>query len=825
MPIACLALLLWADVSLAQTFISEGPAPRFGPVYASQSADAAPNGTEAGAIQAILPDPALGASTIFAASPNGGIFVTTNNGATWKPLTDNQASLSIASLGLDPTDPTGKTIIAGVGVTDNGEYSQFNQGAFAGRGAAQTGILYTTNGGASWSALGTTTLAGQSVIGVEARGSTILAATFEVQDATGPTASYGLYRSTNGGTTFALVSGSNGLPAGAVTSLVADPSDQSRFYAAVKTSGNNAATAVYVSNDMGATWSPIFTSANSNGQITSGRQTSITLAAGPNGSVAVAISNLSTATPKLSGVFLSGNEGGTWNQLTAAPNVVAGGQTPVNLHIAIDPTNANIVYLTGDAHETCGGSSATSVCSVQAFRLNYNPSNNSSTATSLTSEGTFAQNFLDANTVHADSRAIAFDSSGNLILSSDGGIYLRNNPQGNGAWQGLNGNLSVFEPYAVAFDANSKRLAVAAQDNGVSLQSAPGSTLFNAVNLGDGTNVAINDRTLSGLSAFYNSYYNLGQLSRMIINAQGQVVSPFPDPTGNPGGVPVTCDGGQDCATVTHAGGNFSAPFVLNRIDPTLIAMGGTTDVFIGRDSLTGSNGVNASSVDLTLTNLGTTPGPSAIAYGTANNINAIAVGAATGGPNAGGPGQVWFSTTNTAGSLTQLTNYAGDTPNAIVFDTRSQSRLFVADSINLYYTKNADGAATFGSLTSNLPAGFVRPTALEFIANNGVNALLVGGLNTPLSCTPGLNACTISSAQSPITVADSDVSGNLSGWRAFGQGLPNALVYQLVYNATVDVLRAAARGCSTTSPATFRRRACSNSASPTTIPIRILRC
>ena len=140
-----------------------------------------------------------------------------------------------------------------------------------------------------------------------------MAGTFEVQDATGPTASYGLYRSTNGGTTFALVSGSNGLPAGAVTSLVADPGDQvARFYAAVKTSGNNAATAVYVSNDMGATWSPIFTSANSNGQITSGRQTSITLAAGPNGSVAVAISDLSTATPKLSGVFLSGNEGGTW---------------------------------------------------------------------------------------------------------------------------------------------------------------------------------------------------------------------------------------------------------------------------------------------------------------------------------------------------------------------------------------------------------------------------------------------------------------------------------------------------------------------------------
>ena len=66
----------------------------------------------------------LGAGTMFAASPNGGIWMTTNNGATWSPVSSNQASLSIASLNLDSTDPTGKTIIAGVGMVDNGEYSQ-----------------------------------------------------------------------------------------------------------------------------------------------------------------------------------------------------------------------------------------------------------------------------------------------------------------------------------------------------------------------------------------------------------------------------------------------------------------------------------------------------------------------------------------------------------------------------------------------------------------------------------------------------------------------------------------------------------------------------
>ena len=79
----------------------------------------------------------------------------------------------------------------------------------------------------------------------------------------------------------------------------------------------------------------------------------------------------------------------------------------------------------------------------------------------------------------------------------------RNNPQGDGTWQGLNGNLAAFEGYIVAYDANSKRIAIAAQDNGVSVQSAPGSSLFNPIASGDGTNVAINDKTLSGLSAIY----------------------------------------------------------------------------------------------------------------------------------------------------------------------------------------------------------------------------------------------------------------------------------------------------------------------------------
>jgi autotransporter-associated beta strand protein len=313
--------------------------------------------------------------------------------------------------------------------------------------------------------------------------------------------------------------------------------------------------------------------------------------------------------------------------------------------------------------------------------------------------------------------------------------------------------------------------------------------VFNAINLGDGINIAFNDRTLNGQTAVYSSLYNLAFLSRMIINKQGQMVSPLPDPYGNPGGVPVTCNGGQYCSDVAGANNSFLARFIVNRIDPRLIAIVGGTDVFTTQDSLSGANGINATSVDLTLTDLGTISGgatASIVTYGTVNDTRAIAVGAGNG---------VWFSPTNAAGSLTQLSNYSGNTPTSIVFDTRIQSRIFVADASSLYYTRNAGGAATFADLTGNLPQGFIRPTSVEFIANNGVNALLVGGMNTPLSCTSAPNGCVVSSTQSPITVADSDASGLLSNWRAFGQGLPNTLVYQMAYNPAVDVLAVSSIG------------------------------
>jgi hypothetical protein len=126
-----------AQLQVNQNFVTQGPSPSFGLTSTVQSGDAPPNGNVAGAIGPVV---ALDANTLFVGTPAGGIWKTTNGGTSWTPLTDKQASLSIASLSLDPTDPTGKTLIAGTGLTANGTVCA-GDCFFPGSGGLQNGTL------------------------------------------------------------------------------------------------------------------------------------------------------------------------------------------------------------------------------------------------------------------------------------------------------------------------------------------------------------------------------------------------------------------------------------------------------------------------------------------------------------------------------------------------------------------------------------------------------------------------------------------------------------------------------------------------------------
>ena len=119
-----------APVQNGSVFDSEGPGPSTGPSAVIQGNDNPPNGSAAGAIQAIAADPSR-PGTIYAGAVNGGIWKTTNGGTSWIPLIDQKASLSIASLTLDPTDPTHQTLVAGTGVTSNGAFASTSSPASA----------------------------------------------------------------------------------------------------------------------------------------------------------------------------------------------------------------------------------------------------------------------------------------------------------------------------------------------------------------------------------------------------------------------------------------------------------------------------------------------------------------------------------------------------------------------------------------------------------------------------------------------------------------------------------------------------------------------
>src|SRR3990170_3298004 len=467
-----------AQVQIDQQFISLGPGPSIGPLDTVGSGDlnGGNSGTVTGAVQAILFDEALGRNTMFVGATNGGIWRTVDGGNTWRPLTENAHSLSIGSLDLDVTDGTGRTLIAGIGVTSAGDWAPINEGE------RRTGLLYSTDGGENWAPLGLDHLGTQSVTGVAARGDIILAATFEPRSPTTLTSApdhfYGLYRSTNQGQDFHLVT--DGLPSGPITSLVAAPDDPKTFYAAV-TSFNESTQlweqGVYKSTSddlahIGESWEKIFDIPPAEVQHI------LKLAAGKKGAVAVAvIENGGTKAEPLKALHLS--QGGEFSALrvpTPGPQSPPGtSQAEISdekpsgiLHsaLAIDPYDTSIVYWAG--WEQPGPPTTVGVFRIQGDQL-----------TVLTCSPTDRQEppcSGSTGTAHADPRAFAFDADGNLLMVGDGGVYKRTNPQGNGdgkgTWLGFN-TLTVHEPYQVGYGANARRLVVDAQDTGVAVQCVP----------------------------------------------------------------------------------------------------------------------------------------------------------------------------------------------------------------------------------------------------------------------------------------------------------------------------------------------------------------
>lgn len=180
-----------------------------------------------GRVNAIAINP-KNASTVFIGAANGGVWKTQNAGAKWVPLTDNLQSVSMGSLAIDPNDTN--IIFAGTGELPS------TVDSYAGYG-----LLRSTDGGATWSDVGPSSVAAYSRVIVNPNHSNIVYA------AAGRSGG-GVLRSTDGGNSWNWLAG--GLPQNQSVSdlALAMNGDVAVLYAGVVGNG------VYQSIDGGDTW-------------------------------------------------------------------------------------------------------------------------------------------------------------------------------------------------------------------------------------------------------------------------------------------------------------------------------------------------------------------------------------------------------------------------------------------------------------------------------------------------------------------------------------------------------------------------------------------
>lgn len=155
--------------------------------------DDPPNWLEAGPtniggrVTDIVGDP-TDEQTFYVAAASGGIFKTTNGGTTWIPIFDEQPSLSMGAMAMDPSNP--EIIYAATGESNTAGFTYFG-----------TGIYKSINAGQSWSHRGLTeTKFISRVVVDQVNPQKVVVAAMGDQYAPGQ--ERGIYISTNGGTSW-----------------------------------------------------------------------------------------------------------------------------------------------------------------------------------------------------------------------------------------------------------------------------------------------------------------------------------------------------------------------------------------------------------------------------------------------------------------------------------------------------------------------------------------------------------------------------------------------------------------------------------------------
>lgn len=672
-------------------------------------ANGAPGGGPvSGRVAAIAADP-TNANVLYVAPAGGGVWKSTNAGASWTPMTDNQAVLFMGALTVSRSNPN--ILYAGTGESNNSFDS------FYGRG-----VLRSTNGGTSWNLLGNSVFNYQAIskIVVDPTNSNVVyvADTGDAENGF-DNGNIGVWKSTNGG--FSWVNTTLGIPnydhnEGAFSDLVMDPTNPQTLYTAIGTYAGEPANGIYKTTNGGATWTP---AGNAPSGLALGR---IALAIAPSSPqtlyAAIAGSGNGNSFGSLLEMLKSVDGGNTWVQLTNTPNYLWA-QGWYNNSLAVDPSNANIVYAGGSYN----GGGPGFIQSTDG-------------GTTWNDVGTGA----NGNGIHTDDHAIAFDASGRLLDGNDGGIWRLDSPNlGSILWTDLNTNLQTTQFIGVALDPTNLNVAYAgSQDNGT--EKFTGTLGWNEVIGGDGGYVRVdfsNPQTVyhefTGASVQRSDDGGNTWVDKVTGIDQGDPTNFYTPYVMDPGNSSHLLLGTDHLYQTTNRGDSWtaiSAPGVngwnsASTIDAIAVAKSDPNTIYASTGGLAGAPG--ADHHIFVTHNDGATwqqtdvPGFndrfSDIKVDPSNPMVAYTVRDLFTG-HAGGH---VFQTTNGGAAWADISGNLPDVPtNAIVLDPRSHS-IYVGTDTGVYASDN--GGVTWVKFAKGLP----NATVFDMDLSANLNALAVG--------------------------------------------------------------------------------------------------
>src|ERR1035438_3748744 len=548
-------------------------------------------GSASGRIAGVAVDP-TNSNNIYVAAAGGGVWQSTDGGATYNPLTDTQSVLAMGAIAIAPSNHL--KIYAGTGEANTSLDSDYG-----------LGILVSNDGGASWTlstgpgGVFTNSRLAVSKISVDPTNANTAYAAFNDYAENGACcANTGIYKTTDGGITWTNVTSAALLDSSRPWSDVAvDPNSASIVYAAHGDPFNaNATNGVYRSLDGGSTWALL-------ANFPHGANGRIALAVAASASTTnshvlyVAIATALGSSSVLFEMLVSNNADATtpaFTNLTSTPNFGgSGGQAWYDWIIAVDPSNALNVYAAG--------------------ALNYN--NNTDHVIRTINGGTSWTDITSVGGVqpHTDSHGMAFDTSNRLLLGNDGGLW-RFDPAGP-SWTNLNGTLNTIQFTGIGVHPTNNQIVVGgSQDNGTELTSS--SATWNSTDGGDG------------------GYSQISQTNGLICYSNHPIGS-----FGSTAFFRVSTDG---CSTFAARTPTISNSSLFNFYAPIFVDPLNGNRVFLGGDRLYESTTAGTSWTNHT--NPATTP---------INSISVLPGGntiyISTGGTLATSNPQIWVSTTDGA--------------------------------------------------------------------------------------------------------------------------------------------------------------------------------